>query len=184
MPDNIAIAAFVFGAILILIALLGGNFKLFGSEISTSISSRWLRFVAFALGSVFIVLALSPTPATPERTSAIPTPSMTTAPTTAATPTPIVAPSTPPEIEEPTAIASSGECVITVTHPFASYMANPSHSARDLGRVDTGDYEVLASQLASWAGQDEMWYQISYNGRLGWINDNPILIGEKTQGCP
>ncbi|MEM9272734.1 MAG: hypothetical protein AAGA80_07195 [Cyanobacteria bacterium P01_F01_bin.143] len=58
MPENLAIATFVFGAILILIGIIGGNFKLFGSEVSETISNRWLRFISFGLGTFFLVLAL------------------------------------------------------------------------------------------------------------------------------
>lgn len=47
MPESIKIGAFVFGAILILIAILGGNFKLFGAEVAATVSNRWLRFVSF-----------------------------------------------------------------------------------------------------------------------------------------
>lgn len=58
MPDSIANAAFIFSAILILIALLGGKFKIFGSEISDTVSNPLLRFVAFAIGSFLLVLVL------------------------------------------------------------------------------------------------------------------------------
>ncbi len=58
MPDNLKIGAFVFGAVLVLIALLGGNFKLFGAEVAATISNRFLRFVAFALGITFWVVAV------------------------------------------------------------------------------------------------------------------------------
>jgi GUN4-like len=67
MPENITIGAFVLGAILILIAILGGNFKLFGAEIASTVSSGWLRFVAFILGTALIIVALDiklPLPAT------------------------------------------------------------------------------------------------------------------------
>ena len=60
MPENIKIGAFVFGAILVLIAILGGNFKLFGAEVAATISNRFLRFVAFALGAIFLVIATYP----------------------------------------------------------------------------------------------------------------------------
>ncbi len=58
MPDSIANAVFIFSAILILIALLGGKFKIFGSEISETVSNPLLRFVAFAIGSFLLVLVL------------------------------------------------------------------------------------------------------------------------------
>lgn len=58
MPDSIATAVFIFSAVLILIALLGGKFKIFGSEISESVSNPFIRFVAFAIGAFLLVLVL------------------------------------------------------------------------------------------------------------------------------
>ena len=58
MPDNIKIGAFVFGAILVLIAILGGNFKLFGAEVASTVSNRWLRFISFVLGTALVILTL------------------------------------------------------------------------------------------------------------------------------
>ncbi len=58
MPDNIKIGAFVFGAILVLIAILGGNFKLFGAEVASTVSNRWLRFISFVLGTALVTLTL------------------------------------------------------------------------------------------------------------------------------
>ena len=58
MPDSIATAAFIFSAVLILIALLGGKFKIFGSEISESVSNPFIRFIAFAIGAFLLVLVL------------------------------------------------------------------------------------------------------------------------------
>ena len=57
MPESLSIGAFVFGAVLILVALLGGNFKLFGAEINATVG-RSLRAVAFMLGLGFVGYAL------------------------------------------------------------------------------------------------------------------------------
>ncbi|MGB8702609.1 MAG: hypothetical protein WCD18_24615 [Thermosynechococcaceae cyanobacterium] len=80
MPDGIEIAAFVFGAILVLIAILGGNFKLFGAEIAENVPSKLLRIIAFVLGVALLVISLRikiPT-STPPLT---PTPPLTLTPT-------------------------------------------------------------------------------------------------------
>ena len=58
MPGSIQIGLFVLGAILLLAAILGGNFKLFGAEIAATISNRSLRIVAFLLGLSFIAFAV------------------------------------------------------------------------------------------------------------------------------
>jgi hypothetical protein len=58
MPDNLRIGVFTFGAVLTLVALLGGNFKFFGAEVASTVSNPILRFVAFALGAMLVALAI------------------------------------------------------------------------------------------------------------------------------
>ena len=76
LPQSIAIAAFVFGAILLLIALLGGGFKLFGAEIEEK-AQKWTRVSAGCIGVLFILLGIGQgagngggTPAAPQASSA------------------------------------------------------------------------------------------------------------------
>ncbi len=114
----------------------------------------------------------TPTPTQTPTTTPTPIPTTTTTPTTTPTPTPTPTPKIP------------SSCVITVTHRYATFSESPSHSARELGRVEQGRYEVFDNQLVTWAGRNEMWYQISYGNKLGWIVDNAILIGKKTESCP
>jgi len=57
MPATLTLAIFVFGAVLLLIGLIGGAFKLFGTEVSGTIGPR-ARIAAFVLGAVFIGLGL------------------------------------------------------------------------------------------------------------------------------
>jgi len=57
MPQTITIAAFVFGAVLLLIALIGGRFKIFGAEVS-EVVGRTTRVIAAVAGIVFIVIGL------------------------------------------------------------------------------------------------------------------------------
>jgi len=57
MPQNIAIASFVLGAVLILIALLRGGFKIFGAEISGTTGGLG-RIIAFALGLFFVFIGV------------------------------------------------------------------------------------------------------------------------------
>lgn len=58
MPTSIQVGVFVLGGVLILIAILGGKFKLFGAEIEATISNTPLRFVAGILGSVLLTIVL------------------------------------------------------------------------------------------------------------------------------
>jgi hypothetical protein len=62
MPENIRIGAFVLGGIFLLIAILGGNFKIFGAEIASTVSNRSLRFVAFILGTTLLIVTIFPSP--------------------------------------------------------------------------------------------------------------------------
>ncbi len=57
MPSSIAIAAFVLGAVLLLIAVLGGQFKIYAAEVSGSVGGR-VRILAGVLGAFFIVVGL------------------------------------------------------------------------------------------------------------------------------
>jgi hypothetical protein len=58
MSANITIAAFVFGAILVLIGILGGKFRIFGAEVSGFLSNRFLRCAAFIIGAFFLISAM------------------------------------------------------------------------------------------------------------------------------
>ncbi|NTU59945.1 MAG: hypothetical protein HGA98_02675, partial [Deltaproteobacteria bacterium] len=83
MPQSLAIGAFVFGAVLLLLALAGGGFKLFGAEVS-GVAGRTARVVSFLLGLALIGVGLSrevgpPAPA--------PTPAPAPAPPGAPSPT-------------------------------------------------------------------------------------------------
>jgi hypothetical protein len=60
MPGSITVAAFVFGAVLILVAILGGGFKAFGAEISERVGTP-LRVVAGVIGALVLLATLYPT---------------------------------------------------------------------------------------------------------------------------
>ena len=62
MPPNVQIGLLILGGVLILIAFLGGNFKLFGAEVMATLSSRFLRFVAFLFGVLLLVAVWQPYP--------------------------------------------------------------------------------------------------------------------------
>jgi hypothetical protein len=57
MPQNMTIAAFVFGAVLILVGLMGGRFKVFDVEVSGT-AGTFPRIIAFVLGAVLTVVAM------------------------------------------------------------------------------------------------------------------------------
>lgn len=57
VDGSIVTALFIFSAVLILIALLGGSFKIFGSEIP-GVSNPGIRFLAFFIGAFLLALVL------------------------------------------------------------------------------------------------------------------------------
>ncbi len=57
MPQSITIAAFVFGAVLLLISIVGGNFKIFAAEVSGT-TGRFGRLFSGATGIILIIVGL------------------------------------------------------------------------------------------------------------------------------
>jgi hypothetical protein len=57
MPQNIELAAFVLGAVLLLLALTTGGFKIFGAEMRGT-AGRWSRAVAGICGAILIGFAV------------------------------------------------------------------------------------------------------------------------------
>ncbi len=58
MPQSLTIAAFVFGAALILIGLTGGNFELFSVKVQGKANAP-MRLLSILLGIVFVILGLA-----------------------------------------------------------------------------------------------------------------------------
>src|SRR5882762_9589230 len=57
MPQSTQIAAFILGAVLLLIALLGGGFSIFGAGVPGKVGTPG-RLVAFVLSLIFIAVGL------------------------------------------------------------------------------------------------------------------------------
>jgi len=58
MPSSVAIGLIVLGGVFLLVAIVGGNFSIFGAQISTKVTSGAMRFLAGILGLVFVALAV------------------------------------------------------------------------------------------------------------------------------
>ena len=90
MPESVAIGLIVLGGVLLLVALVGGKFKLFGAEVEST-PSRVSRFAAFLLGCVCLLAGIglssqtADPPPSPEP-EPVPTPAPAPAPTPASTP--------------------------------------------------------------------------------------------------
>ena len=57
MPQTLTIGIFVLGAVMLLLALVSGGFKIFGSEIP-GVASRSARIIAFVIGAVLLGFSL------------------------------------------------------------------------------------------------------------------------------
>jgi hypothetical protein len=57
-----SLPVFTVGIVFILIALLGGNFKILGAEIPEIISSKWVRFTCLVFGIGFLLIAFNINP--------------------------------------------------------------------------------------------------------------------------
>ncbi|ASC72312.1 hypothetical protein XM38_032690 [Halomicronema hongdechloris C2206] len=183
MPDSIQIGILVLGAVLLLIAILGGNFKLFGAEVTATVSNRFLRFTAFALGTALLIIAIGlpafeSTPPPPEPTPTA-SPTLTVSPTPTASPT--ATPSPPPP--EPTPDGLS-DCRLTIRNPLVSLMSEPDQFSREIIRVQPGDYPALGYETASFGPQEQGWFMIEAEGRQGWIKDDTWTIERKSAQCP
>ncbi len=58
MPPTVSIGLMVLGGVLLLIPIIGGKFKIFGAEVSDTISSWQLRLLAGVLGIIFVLVAI------------------------------------------------------------------------------------------------------------------------------
>lgn len=186
MPENLKIGAFVFGAILVLIALVGGNFKLFGAEVAATISSRFLRFIAFVLGTTFLVVAMhSPNSGNvsviPTAPSLQPTQSLSSLPTPQST-----QPSAFPTNSSPVPPQdnSSSICVLTISNTLVPLMSEPERLGRQIARVEPSEYTPLSHKIIDRGLGEEGWFQIEVAGRKGWIVDDTWTIDSKSSLCP
>lgn len=134
MPENLIISLFVFGAVLILISLLGGRFKIFSVAVSSNISSPFIRIIAFVLGMSAMLLALVPNMIS----NALTNPTALSAPLAIET----LRPDPPATVTDPPSIIVSDTPVPLKPDPtgfIVSYWQN----------VGAGRFEISWAQLSS-----------------------------------
>ena len=142
MPDNLSIAVFVFGSVLILIAILGGNFEVFGYKTSGFVHNWWLRFFSFILGSFLLVLSLRAQPIP------VPTPTPTSTPTSTPTPIPTATPtSTPTSTPIPTPTPTAERKLSTPK--WSKFEPHPSYADREY-IIKSGPEFDNESRKVSW----------------------------------
>jgi hypothetical protein len=103
------------------------------------------------------------------------------------TPSPTGAGATPsptPATAKPSITPAPSGCILTITNPFARINEEPRHDSVEAGDVPPGEYVPSDSTISNWAGKDERWFEITAEGRTGWIVDNGILIESKSADCP
>jgi hypothetical protein len=155
MPQNITIAAFVFGAVLLLIALLGGGFKIFGAEVSGN-TGRGQRVVAGIAGIVLIIVGLvgslnkapaSQTPAAPSSLQPLPQAGLTV-------------------MVHPSVVQMNANGQATVTWTLAE-TNNVGINVTDR----TGEWRTTADKLVKTVGPIRTTWRIDPLGRMEWKND-------------
>lgn len=105
-----------------------------------------------------------------------PTTAPTTGPTTSASDDPTTPPTSPPTV-------APGGCVLTISNPFATIREEPSHSSTETGDVPPGEYATSDTRIVNWGGRDERWFEITADGRTGWIVYNNVMVESKSSEC-
>lgn len=123
MPSSIQIAAFIFGSVLLLLALVGGNIKIFGAEIPDR-ASKPIRIFSGILGMLFIGIGLLASFINP--TNFQPTATSETAPNATSifiSPTPniIISTNTPQSKSSPTTEETNNVLVIEINGEQKTY---------------------------------------------------------------
>lgn len=109
-------------------------------------------------------------------TTAGPPAATTSAPAATTTSAPAVATSTS------TAVAASAGCAITPSAVGEIYATpNPVGASTS---VPVASYPVMKSEQVPFGGGSIQWYEISVQGRLVWINDEPGQLDADTCGPP
>lgn len=80
--------------------------------------------------------------------------------------------------------AGDASCIIMIENPLVSINEEPDHTSREVGGVPVGSYAVSDQAETTFAGRDELWFEITADGRMGWVLDSTILIRSKSSACP
>jgi hypothetical protein len=89
-----------------------------------------------------------------------------------------------PSIALPSVTVNVQGCVLTITNPLVSMRESPDISSLESGNVPPGQYAALATTVVKFAGQDQRWFQVRANDRIGWIMYDTILVSSKSADCP
>ena len=184
MPTSLDIAFFVFGAILLFLALLGGRFKLFGAEVSAKTTNKPVRIVAFLLGIILISIPtyvyLNPTSDTESTSDSQITRDYQSENDSQSTQgqqsenDPQTTTDSEPETNNTQGNNTEelSGCIITIENSLVPLMNKP----------DTFSNEIITVEENPIGTQG--WFKISVNSREGWIKNDTWTISSKSAECP
>jgi len=190
MPVSLDIAFFVFGAILLFLALLGGRFKLFGAEVSAKTTNKPVRIIAFLLGIALIAIPTytylnSPSDTSSTSDSRTANGRETTSnhqSTSEPEPTNDNEPST--NSSEPNNTDQLSGCILTIDNPLVPLMSEPDTFGSEIINVTEGEYEPTDYTVEENPVQSQGWFKIRVDSREGWIKNNTWTIASKSDECP
>lgn len=190
MPASLDIAFFVFGAILLFLALLGGRFKLFGAEVSAKTTNKPVRIVAFLLGIALIAIPtytyLNSTTNTSSRSDSQTTNGRETTSNHQST-------SEPEPTNDNQPLNNSSEtnntdqlsgCILTIDNPLVPLMSEPDTFGSEIIKVTEGQYQPTEYTVEESPVRSQGWFKISVDSREGWIKNNTWTIASKSDECP
>ncbi|MGD0938969.1 MAG: SH3 domain-containing protein [Terracidiphilus sp.] len=194
MPQSIAVGLLVLGGVLLLVAITGGKFKIFGAEVDSAVSSAPVRLVAGLLGVGFIVISLAqqkvsgsasdPKPSTNQSgSSSSPGTGSDVSPASGSGPSavPIPAAQGQPAKSDPDsptgapATSDSGPKSVTSANEFAIVFDPPSNVRAAPSTASDTLCSVTAKTSIRILGSEGNWYQTDIcDGRLGYIHRSQV----------
>lgn len=74
-------------------------------------------------------------------------------------------------------------CTVAINSPFVALNKEPRRFSQQLLRLPPGRYNPTGYRVTSFAGRDEGWFQITHQGKSGWVQDSIYEIETKSANC-
>ena len=171
MPQSIAIGLLVLGGVLLLVAVTGGKFKIFGAEVDSAVSSAPVRLTAGLLGIAFVLTSLAQARLTGTSPSQAPANSQPT-------------PSSSPDSGSAGQLAAGSESLSAPSRKPKSATSNDEYAVvfdppSNVRVAPAKTSDVLCSVTAKTSirilGAEGDWYQTDIcDGRPGYIYRNQV----------
>ncbi|MEZ4729165.1 MAG: hypothetical protein R3E79_18685 [Caldilineaceae bacterium] len=62
-------------------------------------------------------------------------------------------------------------------------MQEPDPFSQELSRIEVGDYLTLGYMERPFVNQNQGWFQIEVDGRIGWVRNDTWTVAKKTSAC-